>query len=39
MMSLDLSDQIHFTWTVHNMHDSVKLQILKIYKEEAIDDR
>ena len=39
MMSLDLSDQIHFTWTVHNMYDSVKLRFLKIYKQEAIDDR
>jgi len=39
MMSLDLFDQIHFTWMVHNMHDSVKLRILKIYKQEAIDDR
>lgn len=38
MMSLDLSDQIHFTWTVPNMHDSVKFRILKIYKQEAIDD-
>lgn len=37
-MSLDLFDQFHLTWMMHNKYESDKLRILKIYKQEAIDD-